>query len=94
MSEIHYIFPAMKISVITATEANRSFSKILRAVERGERIEITSHGRKVARLEPIENESAIKAAQLTGLARLKERWAAQTPVTIGAWTRDEIYDRD
>src|SRR4029079_10499559 len=54
-SEMHYIHE-MKTSAVTATEANRSFSKLLRAVQRGERIEITSHGRTVAVLAPAESE--------------------------------------
>ena len=33
---------------VTATEANRSLSRLLREVERGKRVVITSHGRKVA----------------------------------------------
>jgi len=38
---------------ISAAEANRQFSKLLRAVEAGETITITSHGRPVARLCPV-----------------------------------------
>jgi prevent-host-death family protein len=84
----------MKIQTVTATEANRSFSKLLRAVERGERVEITSHGRKVARLEPLEDEASIRQRQLAGLERLKARWATQKHITVGPWTRDELYERD
>jgi len=82
------------MKTVTATEANRSFSKLLREVERGERIEITSHGRKVAVLQPAENEAARKARQLAALGKLKKRWAKQEFVVVGPWTREELYERD
>jgi len=84
----------MKTTVVSATEANRSFSKLLRAVERGENFEITSHGRKVAVLAPAESEETRRIRQLRALERLEKRWAAQKPIVIGRWTRDEIYERD
>jgi prevent-host-death family protein len=90
---MHYIHE-MKTSAVTATEANRSFSKLLRAVQRGERIEITSHGRTVAVLAPAESEETRRARQLAALEKLEKRWAIQKPIVIGPWTRDEIYERD
>jgi prevent-host-death family protein len=84
----------MKTSTVTATEANRSFSKLLRAVQRGEKVEITSHGRKIAVLSPTEPEETRRARQLAALDRLEKRWASQEPIVIGHWTRDELYQRD
>lgn len=83
----------MRTNAVTATEANRSFSKLLRAVQRGEKIEITSHGRTVAVLAPAESEEARKVRQLKALEKLEKRWASQKPIIIGPWTRDEIYER-
>lgn len=82
---------------VTATEANRSFSRLLREVERGERIEITSHGRRVAVLEPArdeEDERAARKRRLAALEALKKRWATQKRVTVGPWTREDLYERD
>lgn len=84
----------MKTETVTATEANRSFSRLLEAVRQGDRVEITSRGRKVAVLQPFEDEAKIRARQLAGLERLRKRWAEQKHITIGPWTRDELYDRD
>jgi prevent-host-death family protein len=84
----------MKTTTVTATEANRSFSKLLRAVERGERVEITSHGRTVAVLAPAEMEVPSREQRLKALEKLKKRWATQPHVTIGPWTREELYERD
>jgi prevent-host-death family protein len=87
----------MKTSTVTATEANRSFSRLLRAVERGERVEITSHGRKVAELRPIDGEEDREEARkrrLKALEVLKKRWATQKRITVGPWTREDLYERD
>ncbi|HYD24238.1 MAG TPA: type II toxin-antitoxin system prevent-host-death family antitoxin [Croceibacterium sp.] len=84
----------MKTSTVTATEANRSFSKLLRAVQRGEKVEITSHGRKIAVLSPAELEGPSREQRLKALEKLKERWAKQEFVVIGPWTREELYERD
>ena len=79
---------------ISATEANRSFSKLLREVERGKRVEITSHGRRVAVLSPAGQEGPTREQRLAALEKLKESWATQEHITIGPWTRDELYERD
>ena len=83
----------MKISTITASEANRSFSKLLRAVEQGEVVEITSHGRKVAVLAPVEHEVPSREQRLKALDKLRKRWATQEFRVVGPWTREELYER-
>lgn len=86
----------MKTNTVTATEANRSFSKLLREVERGERVEITSHGKRVAAIIPLddEDEETIRQRQLAALAKLQKRWATREFKVIGPWTREELYERD
>ena len=84
----------MKTTTITATEANRSFSRLLDAVKRGERVEITSHGRKVAVLSPAELPGPTREQRLAALEVLKQRWATQPHITIGPWNRDELNARD
>lgn len=85
----------MKTSSVTATEANRSLSRLLRAVQNGERVEITSHGRRIAAVVPIvEDKAASREKQLAALAALQKDWAEQPHITIGPWTRDDLYDRD
>lgn len=79
---------------VSATEANRSFSKLLREVARGKRVEITSHGRAVATLAPVEDEAARKVRQLAALKVLKKRWATQDFKVVGPWSREELYERD
>lgn len=76
--------------VISAAEANRSFSAILREVREGQSFVVTAHGKPVARILPCEAGDAERAeARRALLARL----AAQ-PATDGPrWTRDELYER-
>lgn len=72
---------------ISAADANRKFSQLLREVREGRSYIVTSHGRPVARISPIEEQSRskAKAALLAHLKALPVR-------NIGRWTRDELYD--
>ena len=79
---------------VTATEANRSLSRLLREVARGKRVEITSHGRKVAVLSPAIQEGPTREQRLAVLEKLQQSWATQEHITIGPWTREELYERD
>jgi prevent-host-death family protein len=74
---------------VSAAEANREFSRLLRGVREGNSYVVTSHGRPVAKLVPMQVDqiSREKARQLL-LAELRTR-----PIlNIGRWTRDELYD--
>jgi prevent-host-death family protein len=74
---------------VSAADANRKFSKLLRAVQEGESFVVTSHGKPVARLVPIEKDMA--AARRAKAALLK-RLRSQPVRSIGPWTRDELYE--
>ena len=79
---------------VTATEANRSLSKLLREIARGKRVVITSHGREVAVMSPAEMPGPTREQRLAALEVLKKRWATQEFVTVGPWTKDELNQRD
>ena len=82
---------------IPAAEANRQFSKLLRAVRDGARVTITSHGEPVAELGPVsdhDGEDAEKQRVAEAHRRLVERLKQNKPIVIGPWTRAELYDRD
>ena len=83
--------------VVSAAEANRSFSKLLRAAREGKRITITSHGEPVAELAPAGQEArdaAKRVQRLKALEALEAHWATLEPVVVGPWTREELYERD
>jgi len=76
---------------VSAAEANREFSRLLRGVREGNSYVVTSHGRPVAKLVPVEKDRASREA---ALKRLLERWRSQPVIDIGPWTREELYERD
>jgi prevent-host-death family protein len=77
---------------ISAADANRRFSQILRGVREDHTTYIvTSHGKPVAKISPVDEGSAVKRRALELLlARLK----SQPAMNAGLWTRDELYDDD
>jgi len=74
---------------VSAAEANRRFSLLLRGVREGNTYVVTSHGKAVARIVPARrDEAAAKKAKYMLLARLEK----QPIVNVGSWSRDELYD--
>jgi prevent-host-death family protein len=75
--------------VISAAEANRKFSELLQGVRQGRSYVVTSHGKPVAKISPVNQfEKTELSARETLLARLRR----QPVVTAGRWTRDELYE--
>jgi len=74
---------------VSAANANRRFSELLRTVKNGRSIIVTSHGKPVAKIMPVmEDERAASVARSALFARLRTERA----VNVGRWTRDELYD--
>jgi prevent-host-death family protein len=74
---------------VSAADANRKFSQLLRAVREGHSYVVTTHGKPVAKIVPIGKHAAVAAGARTALlARLR----AERVVEIGRWTRDEMYE--
>jgi prevent-host-death family protein len=73
---------------VSAAEANRQFSQLLREVREGETIVVTSHGTPVATIVPADRAGAARTlARSALLARLR----AQPAVDIGRWRREDLY---
>jgi prevent-host-death family protein len=76
---------------VSAADANRKFSHILREVRAGYRYVVTSHGTPVARIVPITGrEQGGSGARTALLERLKR----QPVVNTSRWTREELYEDD
>ncbi len=74
---------------VSAADANRKFSKLLRAVREGHSYVVTSHGKAVAKIVPVEkNDGATPGAR----AALVKRLRSEPVVTVGRWNRDELYE--
>jgi prevent-host-death family protein len=76
---------------ISAADANRKFSQVLRDIREGHSYIVTSHGRPVARIAPVDADTQRREA---AKAALLKRLRSQPVVNIGRWTRDELYERD
>jgi prevent-host-death family protein len=75
--------------VVSAAEANRKFSQMLRGVREGDSYVVTSHGRPIARLLPVKQDRNSSAAK----SRLIKRLESQPARDIGPWTREELYEK-
>jgi prevent-host-death family protein len=76
---------------ISAADANRNFSRLLREVREGRTYVVTSHGRPVARIAPVQSKQG-RVGDSPGWSRLLRRLRKQPVINIGRWTRDELYD--
>ena len=73
---------------ISAADANRKFSEVLREVRDGHSYVVTSHGKAVARINPARDARPATRAKTALMQRL-----LKTPVQkIARWTRDELYE--
>jgi antitoxin (DNA-binding transcriptional repressor) of toxin-antitoxin stability system len=78
------------MDVISAAEANRSFSRLLREVAEGKSFTVLSRGRAVATISPPRQAAATYGP---ARARLLQRLTHQGPGDgARAWRRDELYD--
>jgi prevent-host-death family protein len=74
---------------VSAADANRKFSALLRAVREGQSYVVTSHGKAVAKIVPAEkNNGVTRGARAVLLRRLR----SEPVVTIGRWSRAELYE--
>ena len=78
--------------IVTASEANRQFSKVLREVQKGKSVTVTSHGQPVAKVVPIERVD--QTTREKAWRALLKRLRSQPGMNAGPWTRDELYDDD
>ena len=76
---------------ISAADANRTFSAVLRNVKSGTSYVVTSHGRPVARIVPFRPGDRVGYAAREALfARLRKASVRSG----GRWTRDELHERE
>lgn len=80
------------MKTISASQANRQFSAVLRSVTQGERITVTSRGKAVATIEPVRRQGAT-ARPSAAKRRLLERLAGVSAIGSRDWARDDLYDR-
>jgi prevent-host-death family protein len=74
---------------ISATDANRKFSRLLDGVRKGRSYIVTSHGRPIAKISPV---NAPEKAPIVARKALLARLRRQTVTRAGRWKRDELYE--
>lgn len=74
---------------ISAADANRNFSSLLRAVRQGASYIVTNYGKPVARIVPADQQDAVTS---TARMLLLERLAKQPVTDVGHWSRDDLYE--
>ena len=79
------------MKTVSAAEANRQFSKILREVQAGETVLVTSRGRPVAQIQPPSRRTPeeLEKAKQELLDFLRSQPTRNLKIT---WKRDELYD--
>ena len=75
---------------ISAADANRAFSAVLRDVRAGATYLVTSHGRPVARIVPFRPGDRVGSA---ARAALFERLKRADVRSVGRISRDELHER-
>jgi len=72
---------------VTAADANRKFSKLLRGVRGGQSYVVTSHGKAVAKIVPTGKNGGVARGTRASLVK---RLRSQPVVRTGRWTREEL----
>ena len=78
--------------LISATDANREFSRVLNEVAAGETYVVTSHGKPVVRLVPVDKaavDARTVADRRAHLAALRSRPASED---LPRFAREDFYD--
>ena len=78
------------MKTVSAADANRQFSKLLREVKAGEIVVIISRGDPVPQIVPVAAEDAGAAGREQALAQLLARLRSQRALDLGKFSRDEL----
>lgn len=77
------------MKTISAAEANRHFSNLLRDAATGAIITVLSRGKPVATIGPAKT---VQGSQKSARLQLLDRLRSQKPTGARNWTREELYE--
>ncbi len=89
MVKVVLVTTLVNMKTISAADANRYFSSLLRDVATGEVVTVVSRGKPVAVISAANQEDAFK---VRAHKRLVERLKSQPSNGARNWTRDELYE--
>jgi prevent-host-death family protein len=79
----------MTMTTVTAYEAKTHLPRLIRAVEQGETVIITRHGKAVAKLAPVEDQRGANVAEvMQRMEALRRRLPKVTLDEILAWRHE------
>ena len=81
------------MKTVTAALANRNFSSLLKDVARGESVLVTSRGKPVATISPVDTVAADAAREQARQRLLAHLRQVRPSGVLRDWTRDELYER-
>jgi prevent-host-death family protein len=77
------------MTTVTAYEAKTHLPRLIRAVEQGETVIITRHGKPVAKLAPVEDQRRANVAEvMKRMEALRRRLPKVSPDEILAWRHE------
>jgi prevent-host-death family protein len=79
----------MAETLVSAAEANRTFSRLLEGVRQGDSFIVTRHGKPVAKIGPVHVSSREESS---GRKALLDHLRNQRAMDVGRSTREELYD--
>lgn len=78
---------------VSAADANRNFSELLRGVRKGRTYVVTSHGEPVAKLAPTASDEVLSdSAREALLSRLSSQKPVRGSKARRRWRREELYE--
>ena len=78
---------------VSAAEANRHFSKLLREASAGERVVVTSRGKPVAEIVPFsQKDERSEEQRVADFRAFLKRLAEKPALNLPKATRDEMYE--
>jgi prevent-host-death family protein len=83
---------ATMVKTVSAAQANREFSKLMKLAESGERVVVTSRGQPKVQITRVEGADAEKARRREAFDRMTERLNTQPALNLPRLTRDDFYD--
>lgn len=80
------------VKTVSAAQANREFSKLMKLAESGERVVVTSRGRPKVAIVPIEDCDAERTQRSEAFDKLTTWLKSRPAQNFPRLTRDDFYD--
>jgi prevent-host-death family protein len=77
---------------ITATDANREFSRVLNEVANGETYVVTARGKPLVRIVPVDTDEANREARTQAMRAYLSDRSKRPVLNLGKVTRDDGYE--